>query len=98
MYILKYIFSFYLKIRVREANLAFAGSFPKCCSSSGSADQKLGARNFFKVSHMGAGVQGLGSFSVASPVYKQGAGFEVEPLKFKWVSVADASTAVGGLA
>ena len=48
---------------------------------------KPGTRNFFQISHMGAGSQGLGLFSSAFPGHKQGDGWEVEQLGYKLASI-----------
>ena len=42
------------------------------------ANLKPGGRNFFQVSHMGAGCQGFGLSSTAFPGHKQGAGCKAE--------------------
>ena len=47
------------------------------CNGWSWADLKPGARNFFQVSHVGAGFQGFGLSSTAFPGHKQGARWEL---------------------
>ena len=53
----------------------------RCC-----ANLEPGARNFCQISNMHAGSQSIGPSSTAFPGHKQGAGWEVEPLRL-WAPV-----------